>query len=202
MATSRKGTTTPEVVNVRDGGYQAARVLGKFVDICKGILFLFPSIVTDKVDAEAASELKEGILRAWKEAHAPKPQRFRREGDDTYIPDPEGGIELNADIALAYSTYEFGKLSPNWKAMVADIRSSASKYVSKRYSRIETECKRIVAEGEERQARRKADFGQYVNDVLEGFNKRLASAAKRGEPDLPDPAKLAKAIAAFKAALK
>lgn len=197
MAKSNKGTVTPEVTirSARDGGYQAARVIGKLVDVVRGCMAWVKGFGTDKPDPEAVEELRAGILQAWLEAHAPAPVRYRKEGDDTYVVDPNGGVELTAEYAVGLSTHDYGKLPTNWKALVEKVRMDGKEYVSNRYKRMEREAKKILTEGSSDAPRRaQSSFVKFLANEPTTIAKRYASAVKRGEPGLPDAATIAKLI--------
>ncbi len=202
MSKAHKGLTAPHavtVLNLTDGGFQAAKLSDSFAGVVSQMRALCPALGTDGVSEEDKGAMWDGIRRAYMERKESAPMTFRKEGEDTYVSDPNGGTALTVELAMAYSTYEFGKLAPNWKALVKKVRDGVGKYVSQRYARIEAEAKRQTTEGVERQ-RQGASFTRWF--ALEGtaIRKRYDAAVKRGEPGLPDPRMIEKIIAQIDAA--
>ena len=144
---------------------------------------------TGELTDEAMAGLERGLLG----------RKAELVGDTHYI--HEGGsytkttdrkaanFVMNVPVAMSYSTFEFGKLEPNLKAIVKPVRDDAKKYISNRLNPILKAVAAIV-KGESSSRSRQANkaYVEWITGkkgVVDTMLTRLANALSKGDDTAP-----------------
>lgn len=103
------------------------------------------------------------------------------------VPDHKGEkVEVNVDVAMRYSTYEFGKLaetaSPQYKGIISKIRDDVSTYCSNKFKELTRQANSIINAGKSRKRGATKTFDDALKATFDDYYKRVRNAAKRGDP--------------------
>lgn len=148
----------------------------------------FPEECSDS----ARAELNDGWIKRFK---VNNPEVTYAKIDGNYIKvtpenaDRFANVEkclMSADIALSFTTHEFGRLNethdPTFKSLVQEWRKRTSDYCSGNYKRLVTEAKRILANGKNRERGATKTLDERIVKWFEDTEKSVAVAVKRGDP--------------------
>jgi hypothetical protein len=109
--------------------------------------------------------------------------------DGNYLPADScpTGIEtvlVGAELAMNYSTHEFGKLgdthSPQYKALIKGYRDAVSRYIANKRIAL-TAAIRALVPAAERQRGQTAEFADRVKSVLDDLKAKCKTANTRGD---------------------
>ena len=190
----KRSTTTAVAVqdytfkSLKDVAYQQAKTGEAFVSQAQYVMDKVPGFPAECSD-EARAELNSGYRQRKAELMG---NTVYAVIDGNYVladqvPDHKGEqVEVNADIAMKYSTYEFGKLSetvsPQYKAIIGDIREKVSTYCSNKYKELVRQANSILNAGKTRNRGATKTFDDALKAVFDDYYKRVRNAAKRGDP--------------------
>lgn len=183
--TKSKTKTTPANVDAlintttTNLAYQYARTQDAGLGIA-GILYArYPQGMSD----EARDEVKAGFLMQYSELC--KPVTYLKDGADTYtkvdrpLEGDEVGMTMSIDLALGYTSHEFGKLKaeqPNYHAIVKESRDKANKYVSNKSRRLDRDLAEYAANGGSKPRRPNKDWQEAIDSAVETLAKRAKDA--------------------------
>lgn len=98
-------------------------------------------------------------------------------------------LEITPDLAVGYSTHEFGRLhesrDPQYKAIIKKMRDDVSDYCSGRFKALTRAAKEILSAGKKRSRGATKTFDERLKEIFEGANglsKGVLNASKRGDP--------------------
>lgn len=179
-----KQTVVQAVVSPRsfkDAGYQTAMVGDNRKAIAQFVLDKCPTFL-DKCPDEIKTELFAGFqLRA----HELWGSKVYRNGDTgALIEDPNGGISLDVNVAMAYTGQAFGKLKdehPALHGLIKQWRDRFSKYSSNCMADLKTACKRVLNESNPRERSANKSFHEAIKDAFDALDKRAKVGEGRGD---------------------
>lgn len=187
--------------SMKDAGYQTAQLGEGRKAIAQFVLEQCPTFL-DKCPDEVKTELVAGFqLRA----HELWGTKTYRTGDTgALIEDPNGGIQVNVNVAMAYTGQAFGKMreeNPALHGIIGKVRTDFSKYASNAMGDLRSACKKILNADKPRERAANKDFYDAVKTVFEALDKRVKVAQGRGDL-AADPVKFRMACDAFWKVLK
>lgn len=95
----------------------------------------------------------------------------------------QANFVINVPVAMGYSTYEFGKLESNLKAIVKPVRDDAKKYISNRLNPILNAVAKLVSgESSSRSRSPNKRFDEAGTTTLAALWKRCKTAHGKGDP--------------------
>lgn len=109
--------------------------------------------------------------------------------DGNYLPAdscPKGieTVSVGAELAMNYSTHEFGKLgdthSPQYKALIKGYRDAVSRYIANKRIAL-TAAIRALVPAADRQRGLTAEFADRVKSVLDDLKAKCKTANTRGD---------------------
>lgn len=181
--------------SLKDAGYQIARVNDSTKLIAQFVVEQCPGFLSE-VPAETKSELYAGFQLRYAELH---PTETYRVGDTgALIADPAGNINVDVNVAMAYSGQAFGKMreeNPALHGILKGWREDFQKYASNRLADLKRAVKDLQAPGARQRAANK-DFADAVKDAFESLDKRVKTAQSRSDTTA-DPVKFRMARDAF-----
>ena len=143
----------------------------------------------------ARDELNDGWVRRWK---VNNPEVTYAKIDGNYILVTEADADrfanvekclMSADIALSFTTHEFGRLNethdPTFKSLVARVRKQVGDYCSGNYKRLVATAKEVLKERNGEAARTRSATKTIDERIVEWFaatEKSVGVAVKRGDP--------------------
>ena len=167
------------IASVGDFAYKFCQYADRATDIVARARLNIPGF-PDAMSDDVIAQFKAGA--ALRKRELPEEIRYSKEGADRYVPDENGGFVMNYDIAMGYTSHEFGQLKaeyPNLHAMVKTIREAVTKYTSKRLANL----KAMAKAQEPAAARGQADnFEEYLAKRQEESITRRNNAEKKGTP--------------------
>lgn len=167
--------------SLKDAGYQTAQLGEGRKAVAAYVLEQCPDFL-DNCTAEVKAELFAGFqLRAY-ELWGTKTYRTGETG--ALLEDPKGNIELNVNVAMAYSGQAFGKLkdeNPDLHGHLKAIREKFSKYASNCMADLKTACKRILNEGQTRERAANKAFDEALKAAFDSLDNRAKTAEARGD---------------------
>jgi len=187
-------TVTPR--SFKDAGYQTATLGEGRKVIAQYVLEQCPTFL-DTVPDEVKAELFAGFQLRHYELTGNKTYRMGDTG--ALIPDPDGGIEVNTNVAMAYTSQAFGQLrkdDPALHGLIEVSRKAFSKYASNCMADLRSACKRLLTDDQPRERAVNKGFNQAVTDAFDGLDKRAKVAQARGD-DSADPVRFRMAVDAF-----
>jgi hypothetical protein len=187
-------TVTPR--SFKDAGYQTATLGEGRKVIAQYVLEQCPTFL-DTVPDEVKAELFAGFQLRHYELTGNKTYRMGDTG--ALIPDPDGGIEVNTNVAMAYTSQAFGQLrkdDPALHGLIEVSRKAFSKYASNCMADLRSACKRLLTADQPRERAVNKGFNQAVTDAFDGLDKRAKVAQARGD-DSADPVRFRMAVDAF-----
>lgn len=212
-------TFTPTVVSISDGGYQQAKAQANSQSIVRQIMRLIPGLGTsdDPYTDEIKEELKKGYAKSW---HELNPSRYFVSADGNWVEceseqkmlshTKADKFVLDVHTAFAYSQQAFGALKneePAKHSLIKETRDKFNKYVSNRLRDLKNDAKKIFREdnGIKNDRAPTALFYEWLTAPDKGalavIRQRCINAKAKGD-ETADLAKLDKALASFKGALK
>lgn len=208
-------TATP--TSISDGGYQQAKLHGTSRSLVSALMDMIPGLGfnDDAITDDVKTELRKGYALRWNEEN---PARYFVAADKNWVEktEPETmsykGEKFILDVhtAFAYTQQAFGALKtedPAKHGLIKDIRDKFNKYVSNRIADLKRDAKKLYNErnGITRERSATALFMDWLTapdkGALSTIRQRCINAKAKGD-ETADLAKLDKALAAFKAALK
>jgi hypothetical protein len=149
----------------------------------------------DECSDMARDELNDGWVRRWK---VNNPEVMYAKVDGNYILVTEADADrfekvekclMSADIALSFTTHEFGRLNethdPTFKSLVARVRKQVGDYCSGNYKRLVATAKEVLKERNGEAARTRSATKTIDTRIVEWFaatEKSVGVAVKRGDP--------------------
>lgn len=143
----------------------------------------------------ARDELNDGWVRRWK---VNNPEVTYAKIDGNYILVTEADADrfanvekclMSADIALSFTTHEFGRLNethdPTFKSLVARVRKQVGDYCSGNYTRLVKTAREVLKERNGEAARTRSATKTIDERIVEWFaatEKSVGVAVKRGDP--------------------
>jgi hypothetical protein len=212
-------TFTPTVVSISDGGYQQAKAQANSQSIVRQLMGLIPGLgsVDDPYTDEIKDELRKGYAKSW---HELNPSRYFVSADGNWVECESeqkmlshakaDKFVLDVHVAFNYSQQAFGALKneePAKHDLIGQIRTKFNKYVSNRLRDLKNDAKKIFREdnGIKNDRAPTALFYEWLTAPDKGalalIRQRCINAKAKGD-ETADLAKLDKALASFKGALK
>lgn len=212
-------TFNPSVTSVSDGAYQQAKLHGTTRDLVSSMMGLIPGLGSndDALTDDIKVELKKGYALRWAEEN---PARYFVAVDGNWIEckteeemmghKKAQKFVLDVHTAFALHQQAFGALKneePQKHAIIKDVRDRFNKYASNRMGDLKRDAKRLYNErnGIQRERTGSALFMDWLLAPEKGglavIRQRCVNAVAKKD-DTADTAKIDKAIAAFKSALK
>ena len=191
-----QSTTSPR--SLKDAGYQTACLGEGRKAIAAFVLEQCPTFL-DECPKETKDELFAGFqLRA----HELWGDKLYRTGDTgALIPDAQGNVCLNVNVAMAYTAQSYGKLkdeNPDLYGLIRALREKFSKYASNCMADLKSACKRILHEDKPRERAANKTFAEAVKTAFDALDKRVKVAqAKAMRDDTADPVRFRLACEAF-----
>ena len=205
MVTKKPTPQTPKgaPASLQDAGYQFAKTGETSRELAKFVLSVCPGFLDD-VPAEIKTELYAGFQLM---KHELEGDKFYRIGDTgTYVPltaeqAAKAGdtLRMNINVAMSYSTQEFGKLKesdPGRHAIIGPLRKAFSTYASNNMSALRTTIRALTSDGNPRKRSANKGFREAMTAVFEAYDKRARTAKDRGDTDA-DPVRYRVARDAF-----
>lgn len=210
---------TSDPVSITDGGYQQARVHGTARNVVRALMRFIPGLgsVENAITDEVREELKKGYALRW---HEENPTRYFVAADGNWVEckteeemmshKKAEKFSLDVHTAFAYTQQAFGALKneePKKHELIKTTRDKFNKYVSNRIGDLNRDAKRIYKEdnGIKNERAPTAAFIDWLFAPEKGglatIRLRCVNAKSKGDTTA-DVAKLDKALAAFKGALK
>jgi hypothetical protein len=210
---------SPTVVSISDGGYQQAKAKANSQSIVRQLMQLIPGLgfSDDPFTDDIKEELKKGYMKSWYELN---PSRYFVAADGNWVEcdsekkmlshEKADKFVLDVHVAFNYSQQAFGALKneePAKHDLIGKIRTKFNKYVSNRLSELKNDAKRIYREDNGIKTERTATalFYDWLTAPDKGalavIRQRCINAKAKGD-ETADLAKLDKALASFKGALK
>lgn len=181
--------------SLKDAGYQIAQASESTQGIAQYVLEQCPGFL-DSVPDEVKSELVAGFQLRYHEKH---PGKTYRNGDTgALIEDVNGGINIDVNVAMAYTGQAFGKMkdeNPALHGILSKWRLDFQKYSSNRMADLKRAVKSLQSP-ESRQRAANKGFAEAVKDAFDGLDKRVKTAQSRGDTEA-DPVKFRVARDAF-----
>ena len=196
-----KQTAVQAVVSPRslkDAGYQTAQLGEGRKAIAQFVLEKCPTFLDD-CPKEVKEELFAGFqLRAY-EIWGTKTYRTGETG--ALLEDANGNINIDVNVAMAYTAQSYGKLkdeNPDLYSLIRQTREKFSKYASNCMADLKTACKRILNENNPRERAANKTFAEALKTMFDNMDKRVKVAqAKTMKDDTADPVKYRMAVDAF-----
>ena len=210
---------TSDPVSITDGGYQQARVHGTARNVVRALMRMIPGLgsVDDAITDTVREELRKGYALRWYEEN---PTQYFVAADGNWVKcnseeemlshKKAEKFSLDVHTAFAYTQQAFGALKneePKKHALIKETRDKFNKYVSNRIGDLNRDAKRIYKEdnGIKNERSPTAAFMVWLTapdkGALATIRQRCINAKAKGD-ETADVAKLDKALAAFKGALK
>lgn len=181
--------------SLKDAGYQIARVNDSAQQIAQFVLEQCPGFLSE-VPAETKAELYAGFQLRFHELRGSK--TYRNGDTGALIEDANGGINIDVNVAMAYTGQAFGKMkeeNPALHGLLKGWREEFQKYASNRMADLKRAVK-AVQSPESRQRAANKGFAEAVKDAFEALDKRVKTAQSRGDTEA-DPVKFRIARDAF-----
>ena len=184
--------------SLKDAGYQTAQLGEGRTAIAAFVLDKCPTFL-DEVPKEVKEELFAGFqLRAY-ELWGTKTYRMGDTG--ALLPDPEGNISVDVNVAMAYTAQAYGQMAkdnPALHAVIGKVRKDFSKYASNAMADLKSACKRLLKKDEPRERAQNKTFVDALRDTFDSLDKRVKVAQARTlKDDSADPVKYRMARDAF-----
>jgi hypothetical protein len=161
-----------------------------------------------KAPKEIVAEFRKGALLNFAQLPSRAPMTYRKGEDGIWRPlardvkPTEADFVLAVGSALAVTPHEMGQLKasdPDKHRLIRRLRDDASTYAAGAWRDLVTAVRRLDPKANTRGANK--GWMEAADEVLNALIKRAKSARTKGL-EAPEEAKLVKAIAAFKLALK
>ncbi len=196
-----KQTAVQAVVSPRslkDAGYQTAQLGEGRKAVAQYVLEQCPTFLDD-CPKEVKEELFAGFQLRANELWGSK--SYRNGDTGALIEDPNGGICLDVNVAMAYTAQSYGKLkdeNPALHGLIRVWRDRFSKYASNCMGDLKTACKRILNEDTPRERASNKTFAEALKEAFASLDKRVKVAQARTLTDsTADPVKYRMAVDAF-----
>lgn len=180
--TSLSEMSYDQALSIERGKEQAKYALANIVG--------FPDECSDM----ARDELNDGWIRRWK-VNNPEVTYAKIDGNYLVIDadsDQFKNVEkclMSADIALSFTTHEFGRLNethdPTFKDIVKKVRKQVGDYCSGNYKRLVESAKEVIAERNGVKKRERGATKTIDDRIVAWFDateKSVGVAVKRGDP--------------------
>ena len=212
-------TFAPTVMSISDGGYQQAKAEANSKSIVRQLMRLIPGLGSsdDPYTDDIREELRKGYLKSW---HEIKGSRYFVSADGNWVECESeqkmlshakaDKFTLDVHVAFNYSQQAFGALKneePAKHKLIGEIRTKFNKYVYNRLNDLKNDAKKIFREDNDIKVERKASPSFYEwltapdKGALAVIRQRCINAKAKTDATA-DLAKLDKALALFKGALK
>jgi hypothetical protein len=163
------------------------------LDVC-------PDFLDNPTEAVSA-QLNEGFMLRHYEN---KGDKFYVRGADTGImveckPDTAGAITMNVNVAMGYTTQQFGRLKaddPALYGVIGPVRDAWSKYKSECLSDLKGAIRKILNGGKTRERGANKDFADALVAMFDAYDTRAKNCQARGDATA-DPLKFRLARDAF-----
>ena len=182
--------------SLKDAGYQTAQLGEGRKAVAAYVLDKCPTFLDD-----CPKEVKEELFAGFQlRAHELWGTKTYRNGDTgALLEDANGGINIDVNVAMAYSGQAFGKLkeeNPALHGLLKSWRERFQKYASNCMADLKTACKRIVNEANPRERSANKAFDEALKAVFDTMDNRAKVAQGRGDTTA-DPVKYRIARDAF-----
>lgn len=142
---------------------------------------------------EHRAELRSGWLMRYVQKH--QAQTYARIGDTWVLAEslsgdakPSETVKIDAEVAMAYTTHEIGKMAEthgaSYKAIITGLRGKFSTYDSNRFGDLQREARRIVSEKIGGRKRKASDeWAVWIEKTwLPQMTARCKTSVGRGDP--------------------
>lgn len=204
------------IQSLRDAGFQQGKNVAQFADIVRFAMDRIPTLGdpsldrSDQIDKDSKAELREGYMTYYHESV--KPSRFFLIVDNNLVEKTETewneteGYEkrmLNVHVAFGMTQAAMNALkedSPNYHALVQEVKTDFNAYVSNRLGDLIRKAKELRAKalGLKRERAPTKVFTDWESETLESILTRVKTADTRGMDPTADVERVKRAIAAYK----
>ena len=204
-----------EILSIKDGAFKQAQANDTLVTFARYMIDTVKGFGTKgfKVSPETRAELNDGYRIKFASMENNQPVEYAVIGDK-YIPmntlsdqqkeKVKEKVLIGVDVAMAYSTHEFGKMKnekPDYHRVIGEWREKVSTYCSNRFKDLEKEAVSQVNGTAKKARKANLNFSESVDKTIEDMKAKLTKCLSLKD-STADKDKFNKALSAFLAVWK